>query len=244
MADHLNRASREFIPDKLLQEKILDRHPVPTNFKEPPVLDDVTLNTLNAMKKNYTVQKNNALKRAQNKIRDALGPFSRLWSHFEQVKSNRTRINLDETRVLFEQSAMLLGQAQVSLNHTRRKAILSNLTDEKSAKELLKNNKEVFEREHTYSNDLLPEEFRDNLQDTHKAVGQVMKNLKGLKGRQPFQKGSPHSAPMGRGHNHNGQGGRRGGANANNTPQRGKENTLIIPSPHPIFKAPSHSSYL
>ena len=46
LADHMNRASREFVPDKLLQEKILDLHPVPTNFKEPPELGPVTLSTL------------------------------------------------------------------------------------------------------------------------------------------------------------------------------------------------------
>ena len=140
----MNRASREFVADKLLQEKILDLHPVPTNFKEPPVLDEVTLNTLNAMKKTFTIQKDNTLKRAQNKIRDALGPFSRLLKHFADIDSNRTTMNLEQTRVLFEQTAMLLGQAQVSLNHTRRKAILANLTDEKSAKELLKVNCHIF----------------------------------------------------------------------------------------------------
>ena len=56
MAVYMNRAAREFVSDKLLQENILDKHPVPTNFKEPPELDDVTLNTLTAMKKTFTIQ--------------------------------------------------------------------------------------------------------------------------------------------------------------------------------------------
>ena len=171
MADHMNRAAREFIPDKLLQEKVINPNPVPTNFKEPPVLDAVTLSTLTTLKKTYTIQRDNTLRRAQNKIRDALGPFSRLWKKFEESDGKVVKLDFKEARTQLEQTAMLMGQSMVSLSHTRRKSILANLTDEKSAKDLMKNNKEVFEREHTYSNDLLPEEFRDKLQDTHKAVG-------------------------------------------------------------------------
>ena len=103
----------------------------------------------------------------------------------------------------------------------------------------MKNNKEVFEREHTYSNDLLPEEFRDKLQDTHKAVGQVMRNLKFAKNGQPFQRGSHHTAPVGRGQFQNVQRGRRGGAN--NAPQRGKTAFITFTAPHNMSKTPSHS---
>ena len=219
---------------------------MPTNFKEPPILDDVTLNTLNSLKKTYTVQRDNTLKRAQSKIRDALGPLSRLWAEFEEHDTSKPmKINMKETRLLFEKSTILMGQAVVSLNHTRRKNILANLTDEKTAKELLKNNKEVFQREHHYSNDLLPEEFRDKLQDTNKAVGQVMRNLKISRGRQPFQRGSPHSATVGRGHNQNVQQNqnRRGGGNSNNPPQRGKNETVVIATSYPTLKTSSHSSY-
>ena len=240
MADHMNRAAREFVPDKLLQEKIMDLHPVPTNFKEPPVLDAVTLSTLTTLKKTYTVQRDNTLRRAQSKIRDALGPFSRLWKKFEEANEGTVRLDFKEARTLLEQTAMLMGQSMVSLSHTRRKSVLANLTDEKSAKDLMKNNKEVFEREHSYTNDLLPEEFRDKLQDTHKAVGQVMRNLKFAKHGQPFQRGSHHSAPVGRGQYHNNvQRGRRGGAN--NAPQRGKISFITFTTPHTVSKTPSHS---
>ena len=83
----MNWVSRELVSDKLL-EKILDLPPVPTNFKEPPVLDDVTLNTLTALKKIYTVQKDNP-QRASGIVLDAMGTFSRLWVYFESVKSGR-----------------------------------------------------------------------------------------------------------------------------------------------------------
>ena len=84
MADHVNRASREFVAEKLLQEKIMNLHPVPTNFREPPELDAVTQGTLTALNKTYAVQKDNSLRRAQSKIRDAFGPFSRVWKKFEE----------------------------------------------------------------------------------------------------------------------------------------------------------------
>ena len=113
LADHMNRASREFVADKLLQEKILDLHPVPTNFKEPPELDPVTLSILQAMKKTYCIQKDNALRRAQSKIRDALGPFSWIWKSFAEVEDGSSiRLNLKETKVQLEQTAMLMGQTQ------------------------------------------------------------------------------------------------------------------------------------
>ena len=192
------------------------------------------------MKKTYYIQKDNALRRAQSKIWDALSPFSRIWKSFAEAEEGSSlHLNLKETKVQLEQTAMLMGQAMVSLSHTRQKSVLANMTDDKTAKDLLKNNKEVFEREHTYTNDLLPDEFRDKLQETSKAVGQVMRNLKGTKSRQPFQKGSPHSATVGRGHKSNVQRGRRDGANANGAPQ-GKEQNLVIFTTLTPSQTPSH----
>ena len=101
----MNRAAREFIPDKLIQEKIMNINPVPTNFKEPPVLDAVTLGTLNTLKKTYTVQRDNTLRRAQSKIRDALGPFSRLWKKFEDADEGVVKLDFKEARKYLEQMA-------------------------------------------------------------------------------------------------------------------------------------------
>ena len=58
------------------------------------------------------------------------------------------KLDFKKARTLLEQSALLMGQSMVPLSHTRRESVLANLTDEKSAKELMKSNKEVFEREH------------------------------------------------------------------------------------------------
>ena len=76
--------------------------------------------------------------------------FLAVMSYFEENKADSIRLNLEESRTFFQQSAMLMAPAIVSLSHTGRKSVLSNLTDEKYAKVLLKNQYAVLEREHLY----------------------------------------------------------------------------------------------
>ena len=114
MARHVNKHSRQFIPEKDVQEQILDIHPVPTNINKPPELDPVLETMLKTRYKNECIKKDENLKRTQVKIRDALGPLSKVWSLMEDLKHNneiKKFMDTQEVGEAIEQTNLLLGQA-------------------------------------------------------------------------------------------------------------------------------------
>ena len=137
MARHVNKHSRQFIPEKDVQEQILDIHPVPTNINKPPELDPVLETMLKSRYKNECIKEDDNLKRTQVKIRDALGPLSKVWSLMEDlIHNNEVKRFMDTQEVgeAIEQTNLLLGQAQVSLLYYRRMNILTELSSNSQAK--------------------------------------------------------------------------------------------------------------
>ena len=165
MADHINSHALKFICDKDIQEQILDVHPVPNNVLDTPKLDPVIRSKLEHSNKDITVKKENSLCRAQKKIRDTLGPLSRVWSLIEEFKDSKAEKKFMDVKAVgeaLEQANILLGQAQVAVLYIRRLNVLSTLAGHKEAKQMLKDNSDLLAEENS-DNELFGDDFRKPL---------------------------------------------------------------------------------
>ena len=87
LADHVNSCTRVFFAEKDVQEQVLDLHPVPKDIKEAPIMDVVTQGVLDKKGRTNTVAKDNSLRKIQSKIRNAYGPFARIWQDIDDATS-------------------------------------------------------------------------------------------------------------------------------------------------------------
>jgi len=74
LVDYLTEHLETFIPDKDLKVKVLDQNPVPTNCPSVRKLDEF----LNQFMSKHTERLDMTFCRIEEKIRDILGPLSRL----------------------------------------------------------------------------------------------------------------------------------------------------------------------
>ena len=99
-------------------------------------------------------------------------------------------MDTQEVGEAIEQTNLLLGQAQVSLLYYRRMNILTELSSNSQAKNMLTKHKDLLEEENS-DNELLGEEFRQRLKDIDTGMAKSAKVLKPH--RQPFQGGLHHA---------------------------------------------------
>ena len=149
-----------------MQEQVLDLHPVHKSIQEAPKLDVVTTGVLEKKGRTNTVAKDNSLKKIHAKIRDAFGPFARMWQMIDDATqgdvSRPVKLPLSTMKTMCEQTSFLLGQAANSVSYLRRKSLLSNITSEKTSKTLLTTHKDLFEKEDPY-NEIIPENSETNI---------------------------------------------------------------------------------
>ena len=145
MSDYLTKKFSTFIPDKVLNEKIMGKFPIPsTSAVQTPDLDDYVPESFDATGSSYGKAFDSNLHQIQNRIGAVMGPISKLWVDLDEIRSGRSSgENLDpfEWLNVIEQSITLLGQAFSTTTYHRRMNVQYNLTkDVKKAKKLLKSN--------------------------------------------------------------------------------------------------------
>ena len=145
LAAYLKKYMHLHIPEKEIREKILHENPIPSNVRQPQVLDNYIRELLVEHKRTLTSTHEKSLKAVQEKILHILGPLSRLWVIMENEKissasSDEEFQELTMVSNLFEQTMLLVGQTFQSITYYRRHNILSTLIDNPSkVKEILKN---------------------------------------------------------------------------------------------------------
>lgn len=147
MNKYLSKKFNNFIPDKTLKEKILDKYPLPSSSSiKAPDLDDYVPEIFSANNSSYGKSYDTNLHQIQGRIGTVMGPLSRIWLDLDNIRSGReSGENLDPTEWLkiVEKAITLLGQAFTTTTYHRRMNVLYNLTkDVKKAKKLLKSNSE------------------------------------------------------------------------------------------------------
>ena len=105
---------------------------------------------LEGKKKYFEITRERSLNRIQGKIRDILGPLSRVWeavSSFTTSKEEDTVFDAAEVKSALDKTVVLVGKAQCAVAHQRRLSVLEGLTSVSKAKSLLKSNKDALENE-------------------------------------------------------------------------------------------------
>ena len=206
---HFREHSNVFVPDADLEFSFLVDHPVPGNIKKARVLDPVLETMLNEDNKQIVVKQDESLKRVQKKVIDVLGPLSKVWTPLEKAAkdtSDSVFLDLPAMAQHMQEATALLGQAVVTINHFRRRRVLTGLTSNNESNRLIKQHKDVLEED---NDELFGYEFREDFRD-HKH--EVSKNQKAIKNpnnntnkksgggnltrvvsRQPFPRGSSSS---------------------------------------------------
>ena len=223
LADYFNELTREFFEDDDLRDEnglpIKEVNPVPENIQKVPKLDNFLEEDWK--EKKFLVENDNDVARVQERIRDVMGPLSKVWLTLEGVKKDpESHIDITELVAWTQQSVLLLAQASNSATYKRRIDVLKNAhgsrhaattTIKKQSDTLMKSGDDLFGQEFKKCN-------KSTLKDS-KDAGTLLgkstnaKKLKTSKGKdessrehhQPFR-----NAPSLSGQNRFGRGGGRG----------------------------------
>ena len=142
----------EYIPEKDIEEAILEENPVPQNIKQPKKLDDFLKQLVNT--NSTLVAGDSTLERIQRRILQTTGPLARLWSQIEDArvagrKGEEIYVPLEGYSKLVEQTISVLGQASnsISYTYTRMDVLKQVVKDPRKAKNLLKEKKDLLNQE-------------------------------------------------------------------------------------------------
>ena len=257
MALYANKYFHEYVPEKDIQEKILDQDPVPSNITEHKKLDDFVKS---AVKSTSSIMNDQSLEKIQVKVGSVMGPLSKLWRVLEGVKTSpgdNVDVPVDLCVTLVHKCVLLLGQASNALSYNRRFNLLSNmLNDPRRAKSVLKEKAPVLQ---TNDENLFGKKFRSYVIETERSKKKTVEAFASESRKQPFQRGpsSQSTKKSGGGgrytyrKNNNQRGKKYGGSsynnyNSNNNSGKNKlSKRLSLPkyagysSRKPTFKCPS-----
>ena len=127
LAGYFNDFVKEFYDDDDLRDEdgncIKEKHPVPENIQKVPKLD--TFVEEDWKDKKYLVEGDGDVARIQQRLRDVMGPLSKVWKTLEDVKKKPdTWVNIKELAQLTEHSILLLAQASNAATYKRRIDVL------------------------------------------------------------------------------------------------------------------------
>ena len=150
LVQYVNKKFVKFIPDKVIQENILDTFPIPSNLPvKAPRINDYVGEIFSSSGKSYRKSYDSNFAQIQSRMGSILGPLSKLWSEPDTVEKSGNDEDLDLFAMLdlVEKTITLVGQAFVVSTYHRRMNILYNLTkDVKKAKRLIHCNEDNLER--------------------------------------------------------------------------------------------------
>ena len=150
MVDYVDKNFRKFIDNKIINEKILELHPIPVNALSlsVPEVDDYVHEIFEARSTSINRISDQSFRKIQGKLLKVMGPVSRLWTMFDAVNSSQDpEMDFEEVSTLMEQTVTLIGQVNVALSYERRLSIMAKMTGEaEKSKKILKKNQEIFMR--------------------------------------------------------------------------------------------------
>lgn len=198
MAEYANEHSECYIAEKDLKEGVLLDNPVPTNIDPVKKLDDfvrgIIKDSHHSKSSHDLVEGDNVLEKIQSRVRDVMGPLSRLWSMIEKAtKSEKQEVNLsiDDLQELVEQTVVMVGQCSNTITYHRRFAVLKNLMGIQQAKETLREKASLLQK---HDKQLLGEKFRSHIVEVTKSKNTTMEAFsksKNSRRKAPFRNALP-----------------------------------------------------
>ena len=136
--DHLSK----FVPEKDLQESILVKNPVLLNLHPRRKMNEFLRDLIFEKRTgSIEVQADSNLVKLQQKLLDAMGPLSQVWTIVEKVSNpsfEEVEVSLPENLTNLDQTVMLLDQAFNNISYSRRfNALKQTTTDHRKTKQLL-----------------------------------------------------------------------------------------------------------
>ena len=208
VADYINEHFEKYIPNKELKDAILVDNPVPENLDPVKKLDDFARSILKDSRHskiaNEIVNMDNVLEKVQKKIRDIMGPLSRMMDMIESAtgsEEDKVTVSLFELKEYMEQTAVLVGQSSNTVSNHRRYNVLNGLMGSTTqAKELLREKTDLLQKHDTQ---LFGKKFRKHIVDVTKSKKTTIEAFSGQRkksnyGNKPFQGASQQFSQQGR----------------------------------------------
>ena len=138
LAQYFNDLTREFFEDDDLRDgdgnPIKEVHPVPENIQKVPKLDIFIEEKWQKDSKKFLTENDHDIARIQERIRDVMGPLSRVWLELEEVKRDvNYQVNIEELAENTQLSVLLLAQASNSATYKRRVDAMKNVHGSRQA---------------------------------------------------------------------------------------------------------------
>ena len=162
MSEYIKKKFSTYISETDIKNCILYQNPVPENIPTPANLDGYIKQLLEERRKMSVISEDKNVAKIQQKITDVLGPLSRVWLVFQEaLRSNDgvCDIPMEDLNELIEQSITLLGVVNTNLTYQRRVNVLSHLMKENTAKQTIKEKKELLTEMDV---DLFGQRFKDD----------------------------------------------------------------------------------
>jgi len=216
MKNYISQSLCEHVPDKVLNETIMEDCPVPKNINPCKKLDSFMKELMEEQKKSYSIKLESQLHTMNQRLGYILGPLCKVWEHTESEKNDilalgedmlaghEDQINhISEICQLVEKTVTLVAQTANSMTYFRRLNVLNALIpDSTKVKQLINNIKDKSDVE-----DLFGEEFETSLSQIAKSKKNSREVFKSIQGsskdsgnsRQPFQTSSLSRGRGGRG---------------------------------------------
>ena len=226
LAGYFNDLTKEYFDDDDLRDElgvpIKEVNPVPENIQKVPKLDSFLEEDWR--EKKFLVENDNDVARVQERIRDVMGPLSKVWLTLEGVKKDpEAFIDIKELVAWTQQSVLLLAQASNAATYKRRIDVLKNAHGSRhAATTAIKKQSDTLMKS---GDDLFGQEFKklnkSTLKDSKDAGTLLGKSAHAYKKQEPSRKRDEKhqpfaSAPSSRGPNRFSRGGRGGKIQFNN----------------------------
>ena len=145
MAKYAEDKFLRYIPEEAMKETIKETPRPKHKFLQASKLDynldkSSLAKAVGPKRSKFLLRQDQTLESSQEKILRIMGPLSKLWTHFNEVRKNEEegKISVTKGLRLIEQAVLLTGQANVAVKYARRKELMAALVpSEESPKSIL-----------------------------------------------------------------------------------------------------------
>ena len=170
LAKFVNKHFEEYIPDSDLKDQVLTELPIPANIDSVKKLDDFLKDLLKEKRKFNEQNLDNIFEKFQQKILDAMGPLSKLWSilaEANKAKEDTVQISVAELLQYVDKTIITLGASSNNITYHRRLNVLGSIMNSQyQVKTMLKEKAELLQK---HDNELFGKKFRNYITKTLKA---------------------------------------------------------------------------
>ena len=89
LAKYANEQFSLYTPEKVLQESIMNKNPIPRNVHPPKKMDDFMRELLLEKRNHFEITSDTNLVKLQQRLLDVMGPLRKIWTTVESAKNSQ-----------------------------------------------------------------------------------------------------------------------------------------------------------